>query len=101
VCEAIVTSDLRGYQSLLGWVQLVGTRDAPATVDGRLSLVGVLSRESTIGAWLDASQMTAGRGARVVAVLPRCWVALLEHVDRHCEVHVIVVHGSFRFSADH
>jgi hypothetical protein len=26
VCEAVVRSQLRGYNSLLGWVQLVGTR---------------------------------------------------------------------------
>jgi len=31
VCEAVVDSDLRGYQSLLGWIQLVGTRNAPHT----------------------------------------------------------------------
>jgi hypothetical protein len=31
VCEAIVDSDLRGYHSLLGWLQVVGTRSSPDT----------------------------------------------------------------------
>jgi len=42
-----VDSDLRGYQSLLGWVQLVGTRNAPDT-ERRFEIAGrgVTTRDS-------------------------------------------------------